>query len=45
MEIGIIGFGYVGKAMDSVLSPHYKVRTYDINGNGSSTKVDDVIKK
>ena len=45
MEIGIIGFGYVGKAMDSVLSPHYKVRTYDTNGNGSSTKVEDVIKK
>ena len=45
MEIGIIGFGYVGKAMHSVLSPHYKVRTYDTNGNGSSTKVEDVIKK
>ena len=36
-KIGIIGYGYVGKAIERMLSPHYSVRVWYPN-SGTNTK-------
>ena len=38
-RIGIVGYGYVGKAMHGLFDGHFDVSFYDINGAGNRSAV------
>mgnify|MGYP001448024913 CR=1 FL=1 len=44
-KIGIVGLGYVGKAVESAFSEKYSIFSYDINQNCSEKSLESVIKK
>tara|TARA_S200000501_G_scaffold378197_1_gene439670 strand:- start:3422 stop:4270 length:849 start_codon:yes stop_codon:yes gene_type:complete len=41
-SIGIIGLGYVGKAIESYFRKFYKINTFDINGLSNCDSINDV---
>ena len=45
VKIGIIGLGYVGKAVEMVFKRKYELFSYDINGKGNSNDLLDVTSK
>jgi len=42
-NIGIVGQGYVGTAVKSVFEKHYKVNTFDLNGNCSCKTLHELV--
>ena len=45
MNIGIVGLGYVGTAVETVFKEYYKVITYDINKKCSAESLDALIEQ
>ena len=45
MKIGIIGLGYVGKAIEAYFKEFYKINTFDINAKSSCSSLDQVVSK
>ena len=43
MKIGIVGQGYVGTAVKTVFEKHYKVNTFDLNGDCTCKSMDELI--
>jgi UDPglucose 6-dehydrogenase len=43
VDIGIIGLGYVGQAVESFLKKFYKIHTYDINGKSNCNSLKEVV--
>lgn len=45
MEIGIIGQGFVGTAVNEGLKPFFKIETFDINKNSTCNSLEELSKK
>ena len=45
MKVGIVGQGFVGKALKSGFEKHYKTNTFDLNGKCSCESLDKLIDK
>ena len=45
MNVGIVGLGYVGTAVETVFKEYYKVITYDINKKCSAESLDTLVEQ
>tara|TARA_B100000989_G_scaffold164344_1_gene122827 strand:- start:5263 stop:6102 length:840 start_codon:yes stop_codon:yes gene_type:complete len=43
INIGIVGLGYVGKAVENFFKKFYKINTFDINGESNCSTLDEAV--
>ena len=45
MDVGIIGQGFVGKALKAGFEKYYEINTFDLNGKCNCTDIEDLVDK